>query len=232
MSLIISGLTGRPVFGRLLAAYRRRFELKIIYLMRGRCSDPVAEGYRGMAEKELRAVSHITAQSLRFHKQSTKATVVRPVDLISSVLDLYERKCVDRGIEVTRRDRMSDSIVCFESEIRQVLSNLVRNAIDAMSGSVGRLLVRTREATQWRSGAKGVVITVADTGTGMSQETTTKMFKAFYSTKGVAGTGLGLWVSSEIVNRHQGRLLVRSSMTSGSSGTAFELFLPFQTMVS
>jgi PAS domain S-box-containing protein len=204
----------------------------LIYLMRGRCSDPEAEGYRSMAEKELRAVSHITAQSLRFHRQSTKATAVRPVDLISSVLDLYERKCVDRGIKVTRKDRMSDSIVCFESEIRQVISNLVRNAIDAMSGSGGRLLVRTREATQWRSGAKGVVITVADTGTGMSQETTTKIFRAFYSTKGVAGTGLGLWVSSEIVNRHHGQLLVRSRMAPGSSGTAFGLFLPYQTMVS
>jgi two-component system, sporulation sensor kinase C len=126
---------------------------------------------------------------------------------------------------------MSQSIVCLESEIRQVISNLVRNAMDAMSKSGGRLLVRTREATQWRTGAKGVVITIADTGIGMTQESTAKIFKAFYSTKGVAGTGLGLWVSSEIVNRHHGQLLVRSRTTSGSSGTAFELFLPYQTMV-
>jgi two-component system sporulation sensor kinase C len=204
----------------------------LLYLMRGRCSDPEAEGYLATAEKELQDVSHIAAQSLRFYRQSTRATAVRPVDLISSVLDLYTGKFVQRRITVIRKDSMAQSIVCLESEIRQVISNLVRNAMDAMSENGGRLLVRTREATQWRSGAKGVVITVADTGTGMSPETVAKIFKAFYSTKGVAGTGLGLWVSSEIVNRHHGQLLVRSRRTPQPSGTAFELFLPYQTMVS
>ena len=204
----------------------------LLYLMRGKSWDPEAEGYLAKAEKELRDVSQITAQSLRFYRQSTKATAVRPIDLISSVLDLYARKLTQHSITVSRKDSMSESIVCLESEIRQVISNLVRNAIDAMSKSGGRLLIRTREATQWRSGAKGVAITVADTGIGMTPETTAKMFKAFYSTKGVAGTGLGLWVSSEIVKRHHGHLLARSRMTSGSSGTAFKLFLPYQTMVS
>ncbi len=203
----------------------------LLYLMRGKC-DPEAEGYLGTAEKELQAVAHITARSLSFYRQSTNATAVRPVDLISSVVDLYEGKFAQRGIVVTRRDSMSDSIVCLESEIRQVMSNLVRNAIDAMSANGGRLLVRTREATQWRSGAKGIVITIADTGTGISPESTRKIFKAFYSTKGVAGTGLGLWVSKEIVDRHHGQILVRSRTTPGSSGTAFALFLPYQTMVS
>ena len=204
----------------------------LLFLMRGKSWDPEAEDYLAKAEKELRDVSHITAQSLRFYRQSTKATAVRPVDLISSVLDLYASKLMQRGIMVIRKDSMSESIVCLESEIRQVISNLVRNALDAMSKDGGRLLVRTREATQWRSGAKGVLITVADTGTGINPKTTAQIFKAFYSTKGGAGTGLGLWVSSEIVNRHHGQLLVRSRMTPGPSGTAFELFLPYQTMVS
>lgn len=204
----------------------------LLYLMRGKSWDPEAERYLASAERELQNVSQITVQSLRFYRQSTKATAVRPIDLISSVLDLYAGKFVRRGITVIRKDSMSESIVCLESEIRQVISNLVRNALDAMSVNGGRLIVRTREATQWRIGAKGVVVTVADTGTGMNRETTTKIFKAFYSTKGVAGTGLGLWVSSEIVHRHHGQLLVRSRMTPESSGTVFELFLPYQTMVS
>jgi two-component system, sporulation sensor kinase C len=204
----------------------------LVYLARGKCNDLEAENLLGMAEKELKAVAHITAQSLRFHRQSTKATAVRPVDLISTVLDLYERRFVELGIVVTREDSMSESIVCFESEIRLVISNLVRNAVDAMSKSGGRMVVRTREATQWISGAKGVVITVADTGTGMSPETLSKIYQAFYTTKGIAGTGLGLWVSSEIVDRHHGKLLVRSRMTPGSSGSVFELFLPYQTMVN
>jgi two-component system sporulation sensor kinase C len=202
----------------------------LLYLMRGKCNLE-AEGYLAMAEKELQAVAHITTQSLRFYRQSTKATAVRPVDLISSVLDLYASKFVQRGFTIIRQDSTSKSIVCMESEIRQVLSNLVRNAMDAMSTKGGRLLVRTRGATHWRSDARGVVITIADNGVGMSQGTTAQIFRPFYSTKGVAGTGLGLWVSKEIVNRHQGHLLVRSRMTPGSSGTVFELFLPYQTMV-
>jgi two-component system, sporulation sensor kinase C len=204
----------------------------LVYLARGKCNDLEAANLLGMAEKELKAVAHITAQSLRFHRQSTKATAVRPVDLISTVLDLYERRLIELGIVVTRKDSMSESIVCFESEIQLVISNLVRNAVDAMSKSGGRMVVRTREATRWRSVAKGVVITVADTGTGMSPETLSKIYQAFYTTKGIAGTGLGLWVSSEIVDRHHGQLLVRSRMTPRSSGTVFELFLPYQTMVN
>jgi two-component system, sporulation sensor kinase C len=204
----------------------------LVYLALGMCKDPALEQLLRTAEMELRDVAQITAQSLRFYRQSTKATAVRPVDLISTVLDLYQKKFAERHIVVTRKDSMSESIVCFESEIRQVISNLVRNAMDAMSKSGGRLIIRTREATHWRAGKKGVVITVADTGTGMSPETRAKIYKAFYTTKGIAGTGLGLWVSSEIVDRHHGRLLVRSRMTPGSSGTVFELFLPYQTIVN
>jgi two-component system sporulation sensor kinase C len=204
----------------------------LIYIARGRTSDPEVESYLDMADEELRRVAHITAQSLRFYRQSTKPLAVRPVELISSVLDLYESKFVQRSITLVREDSMCESIVCMDSEIRQVISNLVRNAIDAMSATGGRLLVRTREATEWRSGVKGVVITVADTGTGMSPETLAKIYKAFFSTKGIAGTGLGLWVSTEIVERHHGRLLVRSRTQPGSSGTVFELFLPYQTMVN
>jgi two-component system sporulation sensor kinase C len=204
----------------------------LLFLMRGKSWDPEADGYLAEAEQQLQDVSHITAQSLRFYRQSTKATAVRPVDLISSVLDLYKGKFLQRGITITRKDRMSQSIVCLESEIRQVISNMVRNAMDAMAVNGGTLLVRTREATQWRSGAKGIVITIADTGTGMNPETRAKIFKAFYSTKGVAGTGLGLWVSSEIVERHHGKLSVRSRTSPGLSGTAFQLFLPYQTIVN
>ena len=79
-----------------------------------------------------------------------------------------------------------------------------------------------------RTDARGVVITVADTGKGMSKETQASMFKAFYTTKGVSGTGLGLWISSEIVHRHRGHLLVRSRE---GKGTVFQLFLPFQAAV-
>ncbi len=118
-------------------------------------------------------------------------------------------------------------MVCLESEIRQVLSNLVRNGIDAMHGRGGRMLLRSRQATDWRSGAQGVLITVADSGSGISPGALKELYKPFFTTKGIAGTGLGLWVSSEIVARHRGHLRVRSTERPGASGTVFHLFLPF-----
>jgi signal transduction histidine kinase len=100
-----------------------------------------------------------------------------------------------------------------------------------MHGTGGRLLIRTREATRWKTGQHGVLITIADTGSGISPATMANIYKAFFTTKGLAGTGLGLWISSEIVSRHEGSLKVRSRVrrTPGeSSGTVFELFLPLQ----
>ena len=204
----------------------------LLYLARGHCDNPDAEAYLGLAEDELRRIGQITTQSLQFFRQSTKPQALRPTDLITSLLELYGSKVIQRGITIERSDHMCESVVCLESEIRQVLSNLIRNASDAMAKSGGLLFIRTRDATDWRVGTKGVVITVADTGIGMSPETLGKIYQAFYSTKGIAGTGLGLWVSKEIVERHHGRLLVRSRMSPSGSGTVFSLFLPYQSMVS
>ena len=198
--------------------------MNLLYLAeRAECSDETRQ-YLQMADRELRRMKLITSQSLRFYKQSTRAQEVGCAELLDSVLDMYHSRLQNSEVTVERRERPGLAIVCMESEIRQVLNNLVSNAIDAMHGRGGRLLVRTRETTEWRSGMTGVMITVADTGTGMSREVMRSIYKAFYSTKGIGGTGLGLWISSEIVERHRGRLLVRSRV--GGAGTVFELFLP------
>ena len=200
----------------------------LLYLARE--SDSLAEthGYVRQAEEELHRASQITSQSLRFYKQSSKPLAVRPSALLDAVLDLYQSKLINANIAVERRERMCESIVCLESEIRQVLANLIRNAIDAMSGRGGRLLIRSREASEWRIGTKGVMITIADTGTGIDPATMKSLYTAFFTTKGIGGTGLGLWVSSEIVNRHHGRLRVRSHQSDSRSWTVFELYLPYQ----
>jgi signal transduction histidine kinase len=110
-----------------------------------------------------------------------------------------------------------------------VLNNLVGNAIDAMAASGGRLSLRSREGTDWSSGAGGIVFTVADTGSGMSPETAKRIFEPFFTTKGLSGTGLGLWVSHDIVQRHHGKLRVKSTSKQDQSGTVFTLFLPFDS---
>jgi signal transduction histidine kinase len=145
------------------------------------------------------------------------------------VLDVYGSQIANGGIALEQRDHISEAVVCFESEIRQVFSNLIRNAVDAMKGKPGRLLVRSREATEWKTNSKGVLITVADTGAGIDPKSMAKIYTAFYTTKGINGTGLGLWVSNEIVQRHNGRLRVRSRRSESRSGTVFTLFLPYQS---
>jgi signal transduction histidine kinase len=89
-------------------------------------------------------------------------------------------------------------------------------------------LLRSREATNWQSGQKGLALTVADTGSGMPAHVRRKIFDAFFSTKGIGGTGLGLWVSKEIMDRHQGTLHVRSKEGLDQHGTVFVIFLPFE----
>ena len=202
--------------------------MNLLYLAQKTGSRDEMMSYLAQADKEVQRVSLITSQSLRFYRQSTKPQAVRCNDLLESVLDLYESRAVNSHVVIERQERSRESIVCLESEIRQVLNNLVRNAIEAMHGSGGRLLIRSRDSTDWRSGAAGVTMTIADTGGGISPQTMQQLYKAFFTTKGAAGTGLGLWISSEIVMRHHGRLLVRSSQRTGYSGTVFSLFLPLQ----
>jgi signal transduction histidine kinase len=112
--------------------------------------------------------------------------------------------------------------------VRQVFANLVGNAIDAtMAG--GRLLIRARRSRNWKKPEQtGVRFAVADTGTGMDGEVRERVFEAFFTTKEVTGTGLGLWVSQEIILKHHGLVHLRSrtARPGRPSGTVFEIFIP------
>ena len=145
--------------------------------------------------------------------------------MINSVVDLYQGRLFNSNIQVVSKYKSTKRILCFESDIRQVLNNLIANAVDAMRHG-GRLLLCTRDATDWKTGRSGVRITVADTGHGMSAEVRQRIFEPFYTTKEVNGTGLGLWISHGIVSRHHGSLTLRSTEKPGWSGSVFSLFLP------
>ena len=175
--------------------------------------------YLRQADMELQRIKLITGQSLRFYKQSHGPEAITCDQLLTPILDIYQPRFVNYNIELDRRDRSTQHIVCLASEIRQVLTNLLTNALDAMRGGGGKLLVRTREATDWRSDRKGIAITVADNGTGIARDLLANIYTAFYTTKGANGTGLGLWISSEIVQRHHGRLRIRSSQHLNHHGT-------------
>jgi PAS domain S-box-containing protein len=188
------------------------------------------KGFVQMAERELRRVSVIANQTLRFYKQSTSPLEISASQLFDSVLSLLQSRVVNFRIQVERRDRAAEAVRCFEGEIRQVLSNLIGNAIDAMQRQSGRLLLRSRVGTDWASQRQGIFITIADTGEGIAYADRSRLFEPFYTTKGMHGTGLGLWVSSDIVRRHNGVLRFRSIQKPGRSGTVFTLFLPFDAV--
>lgn len=200
----------------------------LLYLARSAQERSEIQEYLDIADRELRRASAITNQTLRFYKQSTNAIALPAEDLFNSVLSIYQGRLLNSNVAVEQRMRAQKAVEVFDGEIRQVLNNLVANAIDALSPNGGRLLLRSREGTDWRSDSKGVLLTVGDTGSGMKPQTLAQVFEPFYTTKGIGGTGLGLWVSKEIVDRHKGSIRVRSSRKSGSSGTVFTIFLPFE----
>jgi len=190
----------------------------------------VAKRHIDTAQHELARASSIANQTLRFHRQTTKPLAVTAPDLLQSVVSIYQSRVVNANIRIEELHRSHEPVQCFEGEIRQVLSNLINNAIDALQPHGGRLLLRSRATTEWSTGRRGLALIVADTGAGIRPSLLTRIFEPFFTTKEETGTGLGLWVSERIVKRHHGSLRVRSSQREGRSGAVFVMFLPFDAV--
>lgn len=201
----------------------------LLFLLRNFCQleDP-ALNYVVMAEHEARRISEITQQTLRFYRQSTLPTRANMGELLGSVLTLYRGRLNTLNIQVERDFDERMDLFCFSGELRQVFANVIGNAIDAtMRG--GRLLVRARRSRNWKQPEhEGIRFAVADTGTGMEPGVRERVFEAFFTTKEVTGTGLGLWVSHEIILKHRGVVHVRSrtAQEGRASWTVFEIFIP------
>lgn len=201
----------------------------LLYLMRLSESMDEVQEYVAVAQQELARVTEITLQTLRFHRNASKPAEVDPGALARSVLTVYSGRMLLRKVQMEWRVRETPRVVCLEGEIRQVLNNLVRNALDAMSAG-GRLLVRVSPACEWRGHRSGVRLTVADTGEGIGVEMRGRLFQLFQTTKELTGTGVGLWVSKGIVEKHGGTIRVRSRQANraggGGGGTVFAVWLP------
>lgn len=198
-----------------------------LYLL-GLCDLPVeARNYLELAQKELNRVSQITVQTLRFYRSSTKVSRIDVHELIEGVIALLEGRFRQAEISVFRDLRAQPMLSAHDGEIRQVIVNLISNAIDAAPHG-GSIVVRSRTARDMATGSKGIAITVADNGSGIDQNIIGRIFEPFYSTKGITGTGLGLWISHEIINKHYGHIAVRSRMRTPKcpGGTVFRVFIP------
>jgi PAS domain S-box-containing protein len=196
----------------------------LLYLSEQAATTEDVKIYLATAQQELARVSNIATQTLRFHRQSTNPRETSLQELMESVLALFQGRIGSAGIEIERQYRTDQKIMAFGGDLRQVFANLISNALDA-SRRRDRIVIRLRECCDWL-GESGVRVTIADTGVGMSPETRRRLFEPFFTTKSATGTGLGLWVSSEILRNHRAQVRVRSNQSAERHGTVFSIFFP------
>jgi PAS domain S-box-containing protein len=196
----------------------------LLYLAR---RDPArADQHLEMAEREVQRIADIAQQTLGFVREVSEPKLVDVSSTLDEVLQLYSVKLMSGRVEVHKEFRDGCKIRGITGELRQLFSNLIVNAVDAMPEG-GRLRVRVTCGHEYSgNGRAGVRVIFADNGTGISPGDRSRLFEPFYTTKKDSGTGLGLWLSEGIVRKHHGRIQVRSSTGPGPSGTIFSLFLP------
>jgi len=198
----------------------------IFYLLREHPSlNEDARRIAEMADQELQRVSHITKQTLSFYRESKRPIPVMIHELVDDVLELQQRELQNHRIAVRKKYASSVAIHGFPVELRQVILNLVSNAIQAMPGG-GRLEVYVRPATGWAAQRRGMAVTIADTGVGIRREDAKRLFEPFYSTKSTKGTGLGLWISKGIIQKYGGQITFRSYSNRNGTITCFRVFIP------
>jgi PAS domain S-box-containing protein len=181
--------------------------------------------YVDMAQSELSRVTHISKQTLGFYRQSNLLADVSLGEVAEGVLALLERKLASAHIAIVKRFDTHALVRGYAGELRQVISNLILNAIEAV-GKEGRIYLHIFESKDWRSDQPGVRVAILDTGSGIPESKKNSIFEPFFTTKQERGTGLGLWVSNGIVHKHGGFMRVRSNQDPKRHGTCFSIFFP------
>jgi two-component system NtrC family sensor kinase len=179
--------------------------------------------YLRQASTELERVARITKQVLAFHRDTKTAVELDVHDMVQSVLALYVIQLEAKHIEVEYEKGPAFTIQGFPGELRQVLANLIGNAIDA-SPVGAKISIRIHRAEQ--HGVPGVALTIHDRGSGIPREIRDRVMEPFFTTKELKGTGIGLWLAKSIVMKHEGTLSFRSTCPPNRSGTCFRIFLP------
>jgi two-component system NtrC family sensor kinase len=202
--------------------------MNLVYLAQTATQGDVHD-YLSAASDELSRIGRITKQSLSFHRDTLQPTTVDVSDVVKEVVDMYSKQAATRQIRIVFDHQPGCSVHGFPGQLRQVFSNLIRNAVEA-SPSRGDVTVRMRVAH--RSSGRGTRVTIHDRGAGIPSPVQPKVFNPFFTTKELKGSGLGLWVSKTIVSNHGGTLRFHSRTLNGCSGTSFEVFLPVGTSKS
>jgi PAS domain S-box-containing protein len=197
----------------------------LIYIVRHTANLPEdVMGYLTMAEQELERVSHITRQTLGFYRDSSEPGPVEMRGVIESVLKIYDNKIRGKGVVLEMKLAPEcPAIFGLQGEMKQLIANLVSNAADAI-GHGGKIRIVMTPAS--REQGMGVELKIEDNGPGIPAEHRAHIFEPFFTTKKDVGTGLGLWVSKEITERHGGNIELGSERENSLGGAVFTVFLP------
>ena len=185
-----------------------------------------ADGYVQQAAEELNRISRITKQVLAYHRESKHPTAVDPGELIDGALAIFRTRALEQNIVFLESVRCTRSLSLHSGEIRQVFSNLISNGLDAIGENGGTFRVKCVHGSDPRNQQKGVYFLFSDSGSGIPREILPKIFEAFFTTKDLKGSGIGLWLSAEVIGKHGGTIRVRSRTSGPYRGTLFSVFLP------
>lgn len=196
----------------------------LIYILAGTADLP-SSAYENLdlVGQELERLSHITRQTLGFYRESKEPDQVEISTLVDSVLKIFSNRFKTKNITIERDYHECPPVRGLAGELKQVVANLVTNAADAVphGGSINIHLVCVQRAE-----GKVVQLSIEDSGPGISPSVRDRLFEPFFTTKKDVGTGLGLWITKEIVDRHNGEIEVHSGGENGSSGATFKISLP------
>ena len=201
----------------------------LLYLMRNGASKEESVQFMDMADQELARVTQISRAMLGLYRESRAPVVVDLKEMLHEILLLLERRLSELGVTVSTDIPASISVAGFPAELRQVFTNLITNAAEAAEpGGEVKISIATQPTSVDASGNKmqpGATITIADNGPGIPEDVKPHLFQPFFTTKGERGTGLGLWVSRGIVNKHGGIISFSSDTSPAAHGTAVSVFL-------
>lgn len=195
----------------------------LIHLAKSTCGMPEAQEYLDLALAEAARIADIARSTLGFCRDLRRTEDVRVGDALSVILNLYLKKALKKQVRLITRWDEDLEFHGFAGELKQIVSNLVSNALEASSAG-GTILVRARKSL--RDGRSGIVLTVADNGPGIASGHREKIFQPFFTTKDGTGTGLGLWITREFVAQSGGDIRLKTYVRGAYRGTTFRVFLP------
>jgi len=196
----------------------------VLYLIQSDSEGEVRQ-HIDLAMQELQRVSQVTKSMLSLYRESKTPVPVAVKDVLESVLALFETKIASKEASIAKSYQSGLALEGFPAELRQVFSNFIGNALDAIAQH-GAVSIAASKTPAHGDRPSGVTITIADNGSGIPEEHLSKLFLPFFTTKGEQGTGIGLWVSKGIIDKHNGTVTVDSSTEPEYHGTSFTIWLP------